>query len=174
MTGSESAAHGETAPLDPGRFRLAMGRFATGVTVVTTHVDGHDHAMTANSLVSVSLDPPLVLICVETEARFAQAVLDSGVWGISVLAHHARPAAAWLATRGRPLHGQLDRIPHRRGPITGVALLRDSLATLECRTSQVVEAGDHHVLIADVLGADLVEHADEALLYYRGRYRTLE
>lgn len=173
MTGAEVTA-ATPEPVDQGRFRLAMGRFATGVTIVTTHIDGHDHAMTANSLTSVSLDPPLVLVCVETEARFAQAVRTSGFWGISVLAHHARPAAAWLATRGRPLHGQLDRIPHHRGRVTGVALLADALATLECRTRQVVEAGDHHVLIADVLSADLVEHAQEALLYYRGRYRTLD
>lgn len=172
MSGAEITA-ATPEPVDRGRFRLAMGRFATGVTVVTTHVDGRDHAMTANSFASVSLEPPLVLICVETEARFAQAVLGSGVWGVSVLAHHARPAAAWLATRGRPLHGQLDRIPHRRGAVTGVALLQYALATLECRTDQVVQAGDHHVLIGDVLSADLVEHADDALLYYRGRYRTL-
>nr|WP_051988732.1 flavin reductase family protein [Kineosphaera limosa] len=151
-----------------------MGRFATGVTVVTTHDAGQDHAMTANSLTSVSLDPLLVLVCVETESRFHDAVLAAGVWGVSVLAHDGRAAATWLATRGRPLHGQLDRIPHHRGPLTGVPLLTQALATLECRTRQAVPAGDHVVLIADVLAADLSEHAGDALLYYRGRYRTLD
>ncbi len=160
--------------IDVGRFRLAMGRFATGVTVVTTLAGSHDHAMTANSVTSVSLDPLLVLVCVENESRFFDAVRTAGVWGVSVLPYRARPTAAWLATSGRPLHGQLDRIAHRRGAATGVALLEDSLATLECRTRQVVPAGDHHVLIADVVAVDLAEHADPALLFFRGRYRTLD
>ena len=99
----------DPSAVDPGRFRLAMGRFATGVTVVTTRAGEHDHAMTANSLASVSLDPLLVLVCVENDSRFFDAVIDTGAWGVSVLPHRARPAAAWLATSGRPLHGQLDR-----------------------------------------------------------------
>ena len=159
---------------DKSRFRQAMGRFATGVTVVTTRAGEHDHAMTANSLTSVSLDPLLVLVCVENDSRFLEAVLDTGAWGVSVLPQRARPAAAWLATSGRPLHGQLDRIPHRRGAVVDVALLDDAIATLECRTRQVVPAGDHHVLIADVVAVDLSEHADPALLFFRGRYRTLD
>ena len=155
-------------------FRQAMGRFATGVVVLTTVAGRHDQAMTANSLTSVSLDPPLVLACVENDSRFAEAVLESGVWGVSVLARQARPAAAWLATRGRPLHGQLDRVAFHRGTVTGVALLDDALATLECRTRQVVPAGDHQVVIADVLDAGLRDHTEPALLYYRGTYRSVE
>lgn len=169
-----AAAESEPTPLDPDRFRLAMSRFATGVSVVTTRADAHDHAMTANSFTSVSLDPLLVLLCAENDSRFLDAVLDTGAWGVSILPHRARAAAAWLATAGRPLHGQLDRIPHHRGRVTDVALLDDALATLECRTRQVVPAGDHHVLIADVVSLDLSEHAEPALLYFRGRYRTLD
>ena len=161
-------------PPDPDRFRLAMGRFATGVTVVTTRSGATDHAMTANSLASVSLDPLLMLVCVENESHFFDAVIEAGVWGVSILRHDARAAATWLATRGRPLHGQLDRVPHRHAPVTGVALLDEAIATLECRTRDVVPAGDHHVLIADVVAVDLAEHADAALLFYRGRYRTLD
>ncbi|MDO5711003.1 MAG: flavin reductase family protein [Micrococcales bacterium] len=151
-----------------------MGRFATGVSVVTTRTGEHDHAMTANSLTSVSLDPLLVLVCVENDSRFHDAVLAAGAWGVSVLPHRARAAAAWLATAGRPLHGQLERIPHHRGPATGVALLDDALATLECRTREVVPAGDHQILLADVVAVDLAEHAEPGLLYFRGRYRTLD
>ena len=76
--------------------------------------------MTANAVTSVSLEPMLVLVCVELEARFHDAILEAGVWGVSILAAPARPAADWLATRGRPLHGQLDRIAHTHGPQTGV------------------------------------------------------
>ena len=99
--------------VDADQFRLAMGRFATGVTVLTTFSGGHDHAMTANALTSVSMDPLLVLVCVEVDARFHDAITESGVWGVSVLGVDQRPVAQWLSTQGRPLHGQLelDRAP---------------------------------------------------------------
>lgn len=154
-------------------FRRAMGRFATGVTVLTTRTRDVDHAMTANALTSVSLEPLLLLVCVEREARFHDAVVDAGVWGISVLASHDRPGADWLATRGRPLHGQLDRIPHHRGPQTGVALLDDALSTFECRTTAVHPAGDHSVVVGEVVSVTTAAHPGEALLYYRGRYGIL-
>src|ERR1700710_1785832 len=97
---------------DPSAYRRAMGRFATGVTVVTARAGDIDHAMTANTFTSVSLEPLLVLICVEREARFHDAVIEAGQWGVSVLDGSARAVSEWLATRGRPLHGQLDRAPH--------------------------------------------------------------
>jgi len=154
-------------------FRRAMSRFATGVTVLTTRTRDLDHAMTANALTSVSLEPLLLLVCVEREARFYDAVLDAGVWGISVLTGRDRPAADWLATRGRPLHGQLDRIPHHRGPQTGVALLDGALSTIECRTIAVHPAGDHSIVVGEVVSVTTAAHPGEALLYYRGRYVTL-
>ncbi len=154
-------------------FRRAMSRFATGVTVLTTRTRDLDHAMTANALTSVSLEPLLLLVCVEREARFYDAVLDAGVWGISVLSGRDRPGADWLATRGRPLHGQLDRIPHHRGPQTGVALLDGALSTIECRTIAVHPAGDHSIVVGEVVSVTTAAHPGEALLYYRGRYVTL-
>lgn len=163
-----------SAPVNSDAFRLAMGRFATGVTVVTCVAEGHDHAMTANALTSVSLEPLLLLVCVEREARFHDAVTAAGVWGVSILAAPSRPAADWLATRGRPLHGQLDRVPTHRGPATGVPLLDGALATIECRTRDIVGAGDHSVVIGDVLSVDIADHPGEALLYYRGQFGTLK
>ena len=154
-------------------FRRAMARFASGVTVLTTRVRDLDHAMTANALTSVSLEPLLLLVCVEREARFHDAVVESGVWGISVLSAHDRPGADWLATRGRPMHGQLDRIPHHSGPQTGVALLDGALSTFECRTTAVHPAGDHSIVVGEVVSVTTTDHPGEALLYYRGRYDTL-
>ena len=92
--------------------------------------------MTASAFTSVSLDPLLVLVCVDKEARFRDAVLESGIWGVSVLSRAGRRAADWFATKGRPLVGQLDRFPHHRGQVTGAALLDDALAWLECRTAR--------------------------------------
>jgi flavin reductase len=154
-------------------YRRAMGRFATGVTVLTTRGAGHDHAMTANAVTSVSLEPLLVLVCVEREARFHDAIVETGIWGVSILAAADRPVADWLATRGRPLHGQLDRIPHHPGPRTGVALLDGALATLECRTTDVHAAGDHSIVVGEVVSVVTAEPPADALLYYRGRYEKL-
>lgn len=161
----------ETPDID--QFRGAMSRFATGVTVLTTRVRDLDHAMTASALTSVSLDPLLLLVCIEREGRFHDAVVDSGVWGISVLSSHDRPGADWLATRGRPLHAQLDRLPHHRGLKTGVALLDDALSTFECRTTAVHPGGDHSIVVGEVVSVTNAAHPGEALLYYRGRYETL-
>jgi flavin reductase (DIM6/NTAB) family NADH-FMN oxidoreductase RutF len=160
--------------VDLGAFRRAAGRFATGICVVSTRVDGHDHAMTVNAFASVSLDPLLVLVCVETEARFHDAILEAGTWGVSILDSSARSVAAWLATRGRPLQGQLDRIPFTPGPLTGAPLLEASLATMECRTEAVYPGGDHSVVLGRVLAVDARDRDSGALIYYRGGYGTLQ
>ena len=160
--------------LDVAAFRRAMGRFATGVTVVTALADRIDHAMTANAFTSVSLDPPLVLVCVERDARFHDAILDAGEWGVSVLDGSARAVSEWLATRGRPLHGQLDRLPKHRGPLTGAALLDQSVATMEVRTRDVFPGGDHSIVVGEVLGVAVRDAVSGSLVYHRGRYTSLE
>lgn len=154
-------------------YRLAMGRLVTGVTVVTTRLGGLDHAMTANAVSSVSLEPLLVLVCVEREARFHDAIIEAGVWGLSILPGAARATADWLATRGRPLHGQLDRAAHHAGARTGVPLLDDALATLECVTTETMVAGDHTIVVGEVQALEIADHPGDALVYYRGRYDTL-
>ncbi|NHI18921.1 flavin reductase [Phycicoccus endophyticus] len=150
-----------------------MGRLVQGVSVVTTLLDGHDHAMTANTVTSVSLDPLLVLVCVESETRFHDAVLEAGVWGVSLLAAEQRPLSDWFATRGRPLHGQLDRAPFHRGEHTGVALLEGSLVHLECRTSATHPAGDHVIVVGEVCSLELPDSVGPALVHYRGRYGSI-
>lgn len=162
-----------TTPVDADHFRLAMGRFATGVTVLTTFAGGHDHAMTANAITSVSMEPLLVLACVEVDARFHDAIADSGVWGVSILGADQRPVAEWLSTQGRPLHGQLDRVAHHRGPGTGVALLDGALATLEVRTTDMHRAGDHSIVVGEVVSLSSNDHPADALVYYRSRYQPL-
>jgi flavin reductase (DIM6/NTAB) family NADH-FMN oxidoreductase RutF len=129
--------------------------------------------MTANSFASVSLEPPLVLVCVERETRFHGAILEAGEWAVSILAAPARGAAQWLATRGRPLVGQLDPVPHRRGPVTGAALLDDSLAWLEMRTTAVHPAGDHTVVVGEVVALEVALDPGDALTHYRGAFGRL-
>ena len=165
---------GPAGVVEESLFRRTVARFPTGISVVTSRDGGLDHAMTVSSFCSVSLDPLLVLICIEREARFHDAVVAAGYWGVSVLDGGGRAAAAWLATRGRPLHGQLDRVAHRRGPATGVALLDDATATLECRTTAVHPGGDHSIVVGSVVSARVSESAESALVYHRGAYKRLD
>lgn len=161
------------APVDEAAFRRAMGRFASGVCVIGARIGKTDHAMTASAVTSVSLEPLLVLVCVETDARFHDVITEVDGWGVSVLGASARPAAVWLSTQGRPLHGQLDRVPHRRGPLTGAPLLLQALATLECRTSAIHPGGDHSIVVGEVLDVAFGTEDAAALLHYRGEYRQL-
>jgi flavin reductase (DIM6/NTAB) family NADH-FMN oxidoreductase RutF len=131
-----------------------------------------DHAMTASAFTSVSLDPVLVLVCVDKEARFRDAVLEAGTWGVSVLAVEDRRAAEWFAMKGRPLIGQLDRFPHHRGE-TGAPLLDRALAWLECRTRAVHDGGDHDIVVGEVVRAEEGDRDGVPLVYHRGRYGRL-
>lgn len=161
-----------TSNVDQAAFRGALGRFASGVTVVTTVLDGVDHAMTASAFTSVSLDPPLVLICSHTTSRFHQAVLKSGTWGVSILAEKGIEASAWFAHRGRELEDQLAHIPYHRGGL-GVALIDNALAWLECETTAVHDGGDHAIIVGSVVGAAVCDGVDDPLLYYRSHYGTI-
>ena len=156
--------------LDALEYRRVVGRFATGVTVVTTVLDGQHHALTASSFTSVSLDPFLVLFCPEKLARLHDAVLASGTFAVSVLAQGQEAVSRRFAVRGRPLDGQFDGIAHTVGPCTGAVLIDGSLATLECRTTSTTDAGDHTVVIGEVLGLGVPHPTGAPLLYYEGRY----
>jgi flavin reductase (DIM6/NTAB) family NADH-FMN oxidoreductase RutF len=159
--------------VDPTAFRWSAGRFASGIVVVSTSLEGVSHAMTATAFNAVSLDPPLVLVCVEKIARFHDAVLATGTWAVSVLGDESEKEAAWLATRGRPLEGQLDAFRHHAGPVTGAPILDDALTAMECRTTAVHDGGDHSILVGEVLAVTEPSGDGPPLLYYAGRYRRL-
>ena len=159
--------------VDTGTYRHVMGRLAQGVAVLTPTASGQDHALTANSLTSVSLDPVLLLVCVETDARFHDAARESGVFGVSILAADQRALATWFATPGRPLPGQMDRAPHHRTE-SGLALLDGSLATLECDVRDIHPAGDHSIFVGAVRAALLAADPKAALVHFRGQYSALD
>jgi len=161
-----------TQALDALEYRRVVGRFATGVTVVTATVDGEHHAMTCSSFTSVSLDPVLVLFCPEKIARFHDVVLSAGQWAVSVLGQSQEGASRLFARRGRPLEDQFAGVDHTYGPLTGAAVLDGALASLECRTVSTADAGDHTVVIGEVLGLGVPDPDADPLLYYEGRYRS--
>jgi len=158
--------------LDVLDYRRVVGRFATGVTVITAVLDGEHHAMTCNSFTSVSLEPVLVLFCAEKVARFHDVVLSSGTWAVSVLAQGQEDVSRRFAVRGRPLEDQFDGVPSLVGPLTGAVVLEGALASLECRTVSTTDAGDHTVVIGEVLGLGVPDPEGDPLLYYEGRYRA--
>jgi flavin reductase (DIM6/NTAB) family NADH-FMN oxidoreductase RutF len=158
--------------MDQAAHRRAVGQFPSGIVVVTTSAG---HAMTVSAFASVSLEPPLVLFCAEKIARFHDAVLAAGSWGVSILAEDGEKIARWLATRGRPLDSQLDEVPHRLGAVTGAPLLASALARLECQTFAVYDGGDHSIVVGRVVAVDGPADAQARgpLVHYAGRYRPL-
>jgi flavin reductase (DIM6/NTAB) family NADH-FMN oxidoreductase RutF len=147
--------------LEPARLRAALGHFATGVTVVTAAgADGARHGSTANAVSSVSLAPPLLLVCLRAESLTLSALLESGRFAVNVLHASQRVLAQRFARRG----AGWDGVAHRDG------LLDGALATLECAVHDVADGGDHRIVVGRVLAA---EHPDEhvpPLLFYRGAY----
>ena len=160
-------------PVTTDAFRRSVGRYATGIAVVSAVVDGHQHAMTVNSFTSVSLDPLLVLFCAEKVARFHEAVLAAGQWGVSVLGASDEPTSRWFATRGRPLEDQLAGFAWQPGALTGAALLDCAIATLECETTSTADGGDHTIIVGSVLSAGRADSEAAPLIYYEGRYHAL-
>jgi flavin reductase (DIM6/NTAB) family NADH-FMN oxidoreductase RutF len=154
-------------------YRHALGRFATGIAVITTRYDGRDHAMTVNSFSSVSLDPPLVLFSCEKIARFHEAVTASGTWAASVLAASQLDASRWFALRGRPFEDQFAAFATREALEVEALVLEGCIAAVECRTVGAYEGGDHTVIVGEVVAVSVREPEVEPLLYYGGRYRTL-
>jgi len=156
--------------VDPDTFRSVLGRFASGITIVTARdADGRDYGMTISAFCSVSLTPPLVLICVDHEASSHRTLLEARHFGVSILAAHQEPLSRRFS--GADEDKRFDGIGYVRG-LTGAALLDDALAHIECRRVAQYDAGDHTVVIGEVEAA--VAHGHRPLLYYRGGYAQLE
>ncbi len=152
-------------------FRAVMSRLPAGVVVLAARWRGADHAMTVSAVTSVSLEPPKLLFCVHGDARLREALDDVDTWAVSVLADDQGPVADWLSSPGRPVVGQLDRVPHLRAPRSGAAWVAGAAGWLECRTAQIVPAGDHDVVIGDVLGAREGDAGAGGLVHLRRRTR---
>ncbi len=163
-------------------FRAAMSRLAAGVVLVTAYEPpldpegpgGENVGMTATSFMSVSLDPPLVLVGLREGSRMDDLLAEQPVWAVSVLSESQRHIAGRFAMKGRISDRLLfDDIPYVRGEVSGAPLVGGALATLECRTEQRVTAGDHTLVIARVLTAAVPSAEGGPLAYFRGRYRQL-
>ena len=153
-------------------FRRALGSFATGVTVITVDYEGEVHGMTANAFTSVSLDPMLVLVCVDHKARTHAHLHARQRFGVNVLAEGQRPISDYYALPTQTHRhaeeeagAKFDRTAH------GTPVLHGALAYLECRLHSAQEAGDHTIFIAEV--EDVVVREGDPLLFFRGGYREI-
>jgi flavin reductase (DIM6/NTAB) family NADH-FMN oxidoreductase RutF len=156
--------------IDPDSFRSVLGRFASGITVVTTRdAEQRDVGMTVSAFCSVSLDPPLVQACVDRQASLYGALAQSTRFGVSILAAEQEALSRRFATADSTR--RFDGIGYRRGE-SGVVLLDDALAHLECRIVASHEAGDHTMFVGEVESA--TARIARPLLYYRGGYAQLE
>jgi flavin reductase (DIM6/NTAB) family NADH-FMN oxidoreductase RutF len=153
-------------------FRKAMGSFATGVTVITVDYEGEVHGMTANAFASVSLDPMLVLVCVDHKARTHTHLHARKRFGVNVLAENQRAVSEYYADPN-PDHRYAEREAKARFDRTqhGTPVLHGALAYLECRLHTAQDAGDHTIFIAEV--EDVVVRAGDPLLYFRSEYRKI-
>jgi flavin reductase len=159
--------------MDSTTFRRLLGRFATGVTVITTNVDGRLHGMTANALSSVSLEPPLILVCVDRRAHCHPQVHAAGRFGVNILAAGQRDLSEVFARSLPPEPGALRGSRYRLDDEHGVPLLEGALATLVCRLHATYPGGDHDIFVGEVLAGHAGEDGGDPLLYFGGGYRSL-
>ena len=154
---------------DPRTLRDALGCFATGVTVVTCHDDhGTPVGLTANSFTALSLDPPLLLVCVAKASASAGPLAQSEHFAVNVLQTCQQPASITFSTRGEDRFGRTEWSVGEHG----APVLLESLSVFECRRHAVHDGGDHFILVGEVVKASF-EPGLDPLLYFRGSYRRL-
>ncbi len=162
---------GEPPGVDPRQFRDALARFATGITVVTSPAADGPHGVTINAFASLSLEPPLVLICIE-HGRYTLKVLEhAGVFAVNVLAEGQEHLSRFFSTDARPEGPHaFDGIPHRPGRLA--PLLDGCLVVAECRVTARYPGGDHTIFVGEVEAVEVFPDR-RPLVYYDRGYHNL-
>ena len=165
---SRHGSEGRLEAVTGEEFRRACGRFATGVTIATVlDASGVPHGMTVSSFASVSLEPPLILICVGHAATAIEAFRGARYFGINVLGTNQRESSERFARKG---HDRFGNTPWHAGA-TGAPLLEETLAEMECEVGQRLVAGDHDIFVGRMVRARVSE--GQPLVHYASRYRRL-
>jgi flavin reductase (DIM6/NTAB) family NADH-FMN oxidoreductase RutF len=161
-------AHPDIASTD---LRSAMGRFATGVTVITARDDdGKPVGTTVSAVTSLSLDPPLVLVCLDRKSQTLAAVREHGAFAVNVLGAHHQDVSNAFARSGN--HAAWDDLSHEDG-VTGSPVLDGAHVALDCRIQTISDGGDHEILIGRVVDLRHPDEESEPLVYYGGKYAAL-
>ena len=152
-------------------YRQVMGNWGTGVTIVTTKdQNGQPYGLTVSSFTSVSMDPILVLVCLDDRLSGLQFFKESMNFGVSILSEAQQEVSRLFAKKDTLRPPEL----YFNGE-TGIPLIRDSLVTLECETTAIYDGGDHSIFLGKVLAAELpgAMQGAKPLLYFRGKYERL-
>ena len=161
--------------ISPDDFRRILGHFCSGVTVITTmDPQGRPAGLTASAFTSVSLTPPLILVCVAHDAHSYPALVAAKHFAVNILAGHHEAVSTRFATKPAAHPSEKFEGVDFRQSALGLPVLKDSLAELECETVHAYPAGDHTIFVGRVEAADSRGDAGlEPLLYYRGKYRRI-
>lgn len=155
-------------PISPEEFRHALSKFASGVTVVTTKdKEGNLHGITVSAFCSVSLEPPLILVCIDKKTASHYAFGESKVFAVNILRDEQINHSNQFAS---PLIDKFEKIEYGEG-IEGIPVLKNALVNLECRLIDSHETGDHSIFIGQVETA--IVNEGNPLLYYHGNYRAI-
>lgn len=166
----------ESAPAsDPRHYRDTIGLFASGVAVITTRLGDTVHGMTANAVTSVSLDPTLLLICIDHGARMHDLVLEAGAFALNILAADQEALAGHFAGRGKdgPPPPNLRFAYGASGDDGGVPTIAGALAAIRCRIEATHQGGDHTIVVGRVTELRPGRTDAAPLLWFEGRYRHL-
>ena len=170
--GEDVAVHDDPEAVAAARrFRDVLGRFASGVTVVTTTSNDEPVGMTCQSFSSVSLEPPLVLFIPAKSSRSWPLIQRSGKFCVNFLAADQAELSNTMASRGADKFGEVKWTPSQ---VTGSPILEGSLAHVDCTIHQVHEAGDHYVVIGRVVDLGIDDGSVDPLLFFQGKYRTTD
>jgi flavin reductase (DIM6/NTAB) family NADH-FMN oxidoreductase RutF len=148
-----------------------MSRFATGVTVLTAAHDGRLHGMTANAITSLSLDPPMLLVCVDKTAQAHEVLRQAGAFAVNILGEHQEHVSMLFAISEEPEPGRLRGLDFTPGR-TGAPILADCVAYIECRLRDIADGGDHSIFMGEVVNEGVVDDVPP-LIFHRGRYRRV-
>lgn len=160
----------ETMNVSQEDFRKVMGRFATGVTVVTTCDGEHRLGITVNAFSSVSLDPPLILVAIEKTSYLHQMILRNGYFAVNILSEDQRDLSVCFAGHSEARRNFCDAASHTA--VTGAPVLDDSLGWIDCHVENIFPGGDHSIIVGRVVALGATE--GRPLLYQRGKYRTFK
>lgn len=158
--------------LDKKLLRRVMGQFATGITVVTTEYQGKKYGFTANSFTSVSLDPPLVLFCLNKDSEGCEEFKASNCFAINILSNQQGDLSNRFANSQLNPTERFEDLNTSTAQ-TGSPLFEDTLGWFDCKLHQYHEAGDHIIFIGEIVDMHRSE-LDEPILYFAGKYRFLE
>jgi flavin reductase (DIM6/NTAB) family NADH-FMN oxidoreductase RutF len=157
--------------IDTARYRQIIGHFASGVTVITSAHDGWLHGMTANAVTSVSLNPLLLLVCVDHTAHAHQQLEESGRFGVNILTEDQEDVSRLFASHEPPERDSLRGVAYHLGQ-HGAPIIEGCLAYFECEVAERFAGGDHTIFLGAVQGGEVLQET-LPLLFYRGGYRRL-